>query len=140
MRTLRSQKTFGYWKSFKNDKKCFLFHLITIFPNISRNNDNHAVKFGQLIEYKMRNNVIQKNVTWGGGGGGQIAPPPQPLRVKMTTDLYGAQVIHGLVVFVSHNLGEASLNPYRKSWIDTNFHNLTAKINITSYWRLRWRI
>ena len=38
-----------------------------IFPNISRNNDNHAVKFGQLIEYKMRNNVIQKNVTWGEG-------------------------------------------------------------------------
>ena len=25
--TLRSETTFGKWKSFKNDEKCFLFHL-----------------------------------------------------------------------------------------------------------------
>ena len=26
-RTLRSDTIFGYWKPFKNDEECFLFHL-----------------------------------------------------------------------------------------------------------------
>ena len=30
-RTLRSEKFFGNWKSFKNDEKCFLFHLKSSF-------------------------------------------------------------------------------------------------------------
>ena len=30
-RTLRSETIFGYWKSFKNDEKCFLFHLKSSF-------------------------------------------------------------------------------------------------------------
>ena len=31
-----------------------------ILPNISRNKDNQAVKFGQLIEYNMRNLFLEK--------------------------------------------------------------------------------
>ena len=33
---------------------------IHILPNISRSKDNHTMKFGQLIEYKMRNNFFLK--------------------------------------------------------------------------------
>ena len=29
--------------------------VIQIFPNISRSKDNQTMKFGQLIEYNMRN-------------------------------------------------------------------------------------
>ena len=39
---------------------------INILPNISRSKDNHVMKFGQLIEYNMRNtfmrNYSQKTV------------------------------------------------------------------------------
>ena len=34
---------------------------IQILPNISRNKDNQAMKFGQLIEYNMRNNFLEKS-------------------------------------------------------------------------------
>ena len=38
---------------------------IQIFTNISRNKDNQAMKFGQLIEYNMRNiflETLYKNI------------------------------------------------------------------------------
>ena len=96
--TLRSETIFCKWKPYKNDEKCFLFHLKVLFvlqifkflpwlfghlhknslirkiasiskfmtsparklknsilPNISRNKGNQRMKFGQLIEYNMRN-------------------------------------------------------------------------------------
>ena len=34
-------------------KKIIAMH---IFPNISRSKDNQTMKFGQLVEYNMRNN------------------------------------------------------------------------------------
>ena len=34
---------------------------IHIFPNISRSIGNQAMKFGQLIEYNMRNNSVEKS-------------------------------------------------------------------------------
>ena len=33
---------------------------IHIFPNIARSVGNQAIKFGQLIEYNMRNNFLEK--------------------------------------------------------------------------------
>ena len=35
--------------------------IIHILPNISRNKHNQTIKFGQLIEYNMRNIFIQKS-------------------------------------------------------------------------------
>ena len=33
---------------------------IHIFPNISQSKDNQTMKFGQLMEYKKKNNFLQK--------------------------------------------------------------------------------
>ena len=32
-----------------------------VLPNISRSNDNQTMKFGQLIEYDVRNSFFQKS-------------------------------------------------------------------------------
>ena len=40
---------------------------IQILPNISRSKGNETIKFGQLIEYNMRNTFIQKSYTKCGG-------------------------------------------------------------------------
>ena len=34
---------------------------INVFTNISRSKDNQAMKFGQLIEYNMRNIFLEKS-------------------------------------------------------------------------------
>ena len=34
-----------------------------MLPNISRSKDNQATKFGQLIEYNMRNISVEKSYT-----------------------------------------------------------------------------
>ena len=40
---------------------------IHILPNLSKSKDNQTVKFGQLIEYNMRNIFVEKSYTkWGG--------------------------------------------------------------------------
>ena len=36
---------------------------INILPNISRGKGNQTMKFGQLIEYKMRNIFVEKSFT-----------------------------------------------------------------------------
>ena len=36
---------------------------IHILPNISRSKSNHAIKFGQLIEYNTRNIFLEKSCT-----------------------------------------------------------------------------
>ena len=36
---------------------------IHILPNISRSKGNQAMNFGQLIEYNMRNNFLEKSYT-----------------------------------------------------------------------------
>ena len=35
---------------------------IHILPNISRSKDNQTIKFGQLIEYNMRNIFVAKSI------------------------------------------------------------------------------
>ena len=40
---------------------------IHILPNISRSKDNQTMKFGQLIEYNMRNIFVEKSYTKCGG-------------------------------------------------------------------------
>ena len=41
---------------------------IHILPSISRSKDNQAMKYGQLIEYNMRNILLEKSYTKCGGG------------------------------------------------------------------------
>ena len=41
--------------------------VIHILPNISRSKGNKIVKFGQLIEYNMRNIYLEKSYTKCGG-------------------------------------------------------------------------
>ena len=36
---------------------------IHILPNIPRSKDNQAMKFGQLIEYNMRNTFVERSYT-----------------------------------------------------------------------------
>ena len=40
---------------------------ITILPNISRSKGNQTIKLGQLIEYNMRNNFLEKSYAKSGG-------------------------------------------------------------------------
>ena len=40
---------------------------IHILPNISRGKDNHTMKFGELIEYNMRNIFLETSYTKCGG-------------------------------------------------------------------------
>ena len=47
--------------------------VINILPNISRNIGNQTMKFGQLIEYNMRNIIFEKSYT---KYGGEISPRP----------------------------------------------------------------
>ena len=46
---------------------------IQILPNISRSKGNHTVKFGQLIDYSMRNIFLKKSPT---KCGGEASPRP----------------------------------------------------------------
>ena len=48
----------------KPSKKTITIHILT---NISRSKSNQAMKFGQLIEYNMRNIFLQKSYTKCGG-------------------------------------------------------------------------
>ena len=41
--------------------------VIHVLPNISRNKGNQTMKFGQLIEYNMRNIFLEKPYTKYGG-------------------------------------------------------------------------
>ena len=52
---------------------------IPILPNISRSKGNQAMKFGQLIEYKMRNICLEKSYT---KCGGETFPDPF-LKIKI---------------------------------------------------------
>ena len=54
------------------DKQIITTH---VFPNISRSKDNQKMKFGQLIEYDIRNILLEKSCT---KCGGQLVPDPFP--------------------------------------------------------------
>ena len=53
--------------------------VIHILPNIPRSKSNQTIKFGQLIEYNMRNIFIEKSYT---KYGGEISPRPFSGKLK----------------------------------------------------------
>ena len=54
---------------------------ILILPNISRSKDNQTMKFGQSIEYSMRNIFIQNSCT---KCGGETIPRPISKNSKLS--------------------------------------------------------
>ena len=57
---------------------------IHILPNISRSKGNQAMKFGQLIEYNMRNIFLEKSYT---KCGGETSPKPFSKKSKLSISL-----------------------------------------------------
>ena len=57
---------------------------ILILPNISRSKDNQTMKFGQLIEYKMRIIFMEKSYT---KYGGKTIPRPFTKKSKLSISL-----------------------------------------------------
>ena len=57
---------------------------IHILPNISRSKDNQTMKFGQLIEYNMRNIFLEKSYT---KCGGETSPRPFSEKLKLSISL-----------------------------------------------------
>ena len=53
--------------------------VIHILPNIPRSKSNQTIKFGQLIEYNMRNIFIEKSYT---KYGGETSPRPFSGKLK----------------------------------------------------------
>ena len=58
--------------------------LIHILPNISRSKGNQIMKFGQLIEYNMRNTSVEKSYT---KYGGETIPRPFSKKSKLIISL-----------------------------------------------------
>ena len=58
--------------------------VIHISPNISRSKGNKAIKFGQLIEYNMKNIFLEKLCT---KYGGQTSPRLFPGKLKLSKSL-----------------------------------------------------
>ena len=57
---------------------------VHILPNISRSKDNQTMKFGQLIEYNMRNSFLEKSYK---KCGGETIPRPFPKASKLSISL-----------------------------------------------------
>ena len=57
---------------------------IHILTNISRSKSNRAMKFGQLIEYNMRNIFLEKSYT---KCGGETIPRPVLKKSKLSISL-----------------------------------------------------
>ena len=57
---------------------------IHILPNISRNKGNQAMKFGQLIEYNMRNIFVEKSYI---KCAGETIPRPLSKKSKLSISL-----------------------------------------------------
>ena len=57
---------------------------IHILPNISRSKGNQAMKFGQLIEYNMKNIFVEKSYT---KCAGETIPRPLSKKSKLSMSL-----------------------------------------------------
>ena len=57
---------------------------IHALPNISRSKGNQTIQFGQLIEYDMRNIILQKSYT---KCGGETIPRPLVYKFLLCTKL-----------------------------------------------------
>ena len=55
-----------------------------MLPSISRSRGNETLKFGQLIEYNMRNIFLEKSYT---ECGGQTGPRPFSEKLKLSKSL-----------------------------------------------------
>ena len=55
-----------------------------MLPNILRNKGNQTIKFGQLIEYNMRKNFLEKSYTIRGR---EISPTPFSGKLKLSISL-----------------------------------------------------
>ena len=55
-----------------------------ILPNILRSKSNQTMKFGQLIEYNIRNIFLEK---WYTKCGGEIIPRPFSKKLKLSISL-----------------------------------------------------
>ena len=55
-----------------------------ILPNISRSKGNQTMKFGQLIEYNMRNIFLEKSYI---KCGGETSPRPFSEKLKLSISL-----------------------------------------------------
>ena len=56
-----------------------------MLPNISRSKGNQAMKFGQLIEYNMRNIFVEKSYT---KCDRETSPRPLSKKLKFSIDLW----------------------------------------------------
>ena len=54
-------------------------------PNISRNKGNQTMKFGQVIEYNMKNIFLEKSYT---KYGGETIPRPFSKKSKLSISLH----------------------------------------------------
>ena len=61
--------------------------VVHILPNISRSKDNQTMKFGQLIEYNMRNIFLEKSYTKCGGET-STRPFSEKLKLSISLDQY----------------------------------------------------
>ena len=57
---------------------------IHILPNISRSKGNQTMKFGQLLEYNMKNIFVETSYTKCGGG---TIPRPFSKKLKLSRSL-----------------------------------------------------
>ena len=55
-----------------------------MLPNISRSKGNQAIKFGQLIEYNVRNSFLEKLYT---KYGGEAIPRPLSKKSKLSISM-----------------------------------------------------
>ena len=60
---------------------------IHIFSNISRSKSNQRIKFGQLIEYNMRDLLLEKSVESVEKCGWAFIPRPVSKKSKLTISL-----------------------------------------------------
>ena len=84
-----------FWSCRKTTRKLWListfmmsqteqqFITIHILPNISRSKSNQTINFGQLLEYNMRNNFLEKSFTKGGR-----ESSPRPFKEKSKLSIF----------------------------------------------------
>ena len=72
---------------------------IYILPNISRNKDNQAIKFSQLIQYNMGNSFFEKSYT---KYGGETSPTCFSEKSELSISLnQQSKVLHSLFLLYS---------------------------------------
>ena len=84
LRMKRAFKIRWNQKHFSSFLKCYQTIAIHILPSISRSEGKQAMKFGQLIEYNMRNIFVEKSYT---KCGRETVPRPFSGKPKLSKSL-----------------------------------------------------